>query len=155
MSPGLRKLPVPAVLLANGFTRVFVQPVSNWEPLDEARIYEFADRRGRWLVVRDEKYVRGVTRYAIQTVLGEHLDSPWGYHITDLGVPFRHLFICRRRPGPSGKVDAAAAAFDAELAALLDGTLHTSAEPRKYLALRGQKVPDAGKQTVPGQPAAR
>lgn len=90
MSAGLCKLPVPAVLLANGFTRVFVQPVSNWEPLDEARIYEFADRRGRWLVVRDEKYVRGVTRYAIQTVLGEHLDSPWGYHVTDLGVPFRH-----------------------------------------------------------------
>ncbi len=132
MSAGLRKLSVPAVLLANGFTRVFVQPVSNWEPGDEARIYDFADHRGRWLVVRDEKFVRGTMRYAIQTVLGEHLESPWGYDVTDLGVPYRHLFICRRRPGPSGEVDAAAAAFDAELSALLDGTL----------------------QTVPGQPAA-
>ncbi len=152
MSAGLRKLPVPEVLRVNGFTRVHVQPVSNREPRDVARIYDFADDRGRWLVVRDEKYVRTTTRFAIQTVLGEHLASPWTYYVTDLGAQYRHLFICRRRPGPtSGKVDEAAAAFDAELSALLDGTLQVAA----HLPRRGQKVPDAGKQTVPEQPAAR
>ena len=122
MSPGLRKLPVPAVLLANGFTRVHLVPWNaSWQPGDIAGIFDFATTRGRWLHILDSEHLPRITTRAAQVVRGECVDVPWSSEVDPHGIPYRHVRIIRRAHGQA--VDAAAAAFDAELSALLDGTL--------------------------------
>lgn len=108
-------LTVPAILRANGFTRVCVEPGLLWSQDERAWLREYtpSDRR---LTVPAENLSRSTMLFAIQLVLGEQVSVPWGYYVDSRDVPYRALMIYI--PEPDAEVDAAEEAFNAEVAAL-------------------------------------